>query len=275
MGPAIPDHEMLRCIGRGGYGEVWLARSILGTFHAVKVLHRHNFKDNRPLEREFNGLKRFTPISRGHPNFVHILHVGRHASPEYIYYVMELADDETGTRPMNPGTYKARTLASDLQRRRKYSLADCLQIAIPLTQALQCLHENELIHRDIKPANILFVNGIPKLADIGLVTGFDPPGSSITYVGTPGRIAPEGPGPGGDIFSLGKLLYEMGTGLPIERYPELPTTLLDPQEDEGFLVLNRIILKACDMNVRHRYQDASDLLNDLLELQMRLSSVPK
>src|SRR5437773_1377131 len=91
--PSIPDHQLLRCIGRGSYGEVWLARSVLGEYRAVKVIHRRAFGDNRPFEREFEGIQRYEPISRSHESQVQILHVGLNAAEGYFYYVMELADD--------------------------------------------------------------------------------------------------------------------------------------------------------------------------------------
>jgi len=47
--PSIPDHETPRCVGRGSYGEVWLARSVLGEYRAVKVVYRRHFEDDRPL----------------------------------------------------------------------------------------------------------------------------------------------------------------------------------------------------------------------------------
>src|SRR5438477_11136135 len=91
--PRIPDHELLRCIGRGAYGEVWLARSVLGEYRAVKVVYRKNFEHERPYEREFEGIQKFEPISRTDESQVDVLHVGRDDQAGYFYYVMELADD--------------------------------------------------------------------------------------------------------------------------------------------------------------------------------------
>src|SRR5689334_25407955 len=90
--PRIPDHELLRCIGRRAYGEVWLGRSVLGEFRAIKIVYRKSFEHDRPYEREFEGIQKFEPISRGHESQVDILHVGRDEQAGYFYYVMELAD---------------------------------------------------------------------------------------------------------------------------------------------------------------------------------------
>jgi hypothetical protein len=54
--PLVPDHQMLRPIGGGSYGEVWLARSVMGTYRAVKVVYRNTFESDRPFEREFSGI---------------------------------------------------------------------------------------------------------------------------------------------------------------------------------------------------------------------------
>src|SRR5215510_13221642 len=89
----IPDHELLKKIGGGSYGEVWLARSTLGSYRAVKVVHRTTFEHDRPFEREFAGIKKFEPISRSHEGLVDLLQVGRSDHEGYFYYVMELADD--------------------------------------------------------------------------------------------------------------------------------------------------------------------------------------
>src|SRR5579863_9706035 len=104
--PVIPDHELVRCIGRGSYGEVWLARNVMGNYRAVKIVYRKTFENDRPFEREFNGIQKFEPISRSDNSQVNILHVGRKEG--YFYYVMELADDETTGQTINPETYSAR-----------------------------------------------------------------------------------------------------------------------------------------------------------------------
>ena len=111
MPPVIPDHQLIRQVGEGSYGEVWLARNIIGTYRAVKIVYRARFDDAKPYEREFLGLQKYEPISRSHPGFVNILHVGKNERPEYIYYVMELSDDESGAEKVDPRTYVPRSLA--------------------------------------------------------------------------------------------------------------------------------------------------------------------
>jgi len=261
----IPDHELVRCIGSGSYGDVWLARNIMGTYRAVKVVYRQTFQDDRPYEREFNGIMKFEPVSRSHENLIDILQIGRNDEARFYYYVMELGDDALGGGNVNPERYVPKTLGTELSARGKLPAAECVQVAIPLAAAVQHLHKHGLIHRDIKPSNIIFVNGIPKLADIGLVTDL---GAAKSYVGTEGFMPPEGPGTAqADIFSLGKVFYEMSTGHDRQAFPELPTRV---QEWEDFSTLgefNEIVLKACESDPQRRYESVEELTSDLLLLQ--------
>lgn len=263
--PHIPDYELLRPIGHGSYGEVWLARSVTGAYRAIKVVYRRSFDSERPYEREFVGIQKFEPISRGNPTQIPVLHAGRNDAAGFFFYVMELADDQKTGQQISPDSYTPRTLRSELQQQGRLSLRECLGIGLQLVTALEHLHKNGLVHRDVKPSNIVFVDGKPKLADIGLVTSLD---AAKSFVGTEGYIPPEGPGtPQADLFSLGKVVYEISTGRDRLDFPELPTNLKDLPEKEALVQLNEVVLKACHEDRSRRYQTADEMRADLLALE--------
>jgi len=290
--PSVPDHELLFRIGGGSYGDVWLAKNAVGTLRAVKIVHRQSFDRDEHFGREFRGLQKFEPLSRSHDGFVDVLQLGRNEQAGYFYYVMELADDAedeeekrgkgekenegellaTGDNfpsapfPLcSPARYTPRTLRHDLEQRDRLPLAECLQIGLGLADALAHLHAQGLVHRDIKPSNIIFVNGAPKLADIGLVTNI---GDAHSLVGTVGYIPPEGPGsPQADIYSLGKVLYEAAFGKDRQEFPQLPADLQSHPDHAGLLELNEVITKACDADARQRYQSAEEMHADVKSLQ--------
>ena len=114
--PRVPNHELLRVIGRGSYGEIWLARSLTGALRAVKIVDQRTFESEKAFQREFEGMARFEPISRSDAGFVDILHVGRDEGGHFFYYVMELADDVTGGG-VALEEYVPKTLRSELRRR--------------------------------------------------------------------------------------------------------------------------------------------------------------
>lgn len=258
--PEIPDHELIRSIGRGAYGEIWLATTLTGAFRAVKVLS----PDPETSYREFDGLRTFEPISRHHAGFVNIYHVGR--GNGFLYYTMELADDSVGGQKIDPPNYRPRTLASDLQTDQRLSAERCLQLGIVLGEALSYMHEQKLTHRDIKPSNVIFVNGQPKLADIGLVAA----AGRQTYVGTEGYVPPEGPGsPDADVYALGKVLYEAATGKDRLDFPEIPTNLPDLPDKEKIVALNSVLLKACARTPKQRFASAGEFVQALRSIDDR------
>ncbi len=263
--PPIPDFALLRPIGRGAYGEVWLARSVTGVHRAVKIVRRDSFSEDRPFEREFSGIQRFEPVSMGEESQVGLLHVGRNDAEGFFYYVMELADDVETGEEIYPERYVPKTLKELRNRQKRLPAKDCLDIGLALTRALAHLHERGLVHRDIKPSNVIFVHGIPKLADIGLVSNID---TSHSYVGTEGFVPPEGPGTAAaDVFSLGKVLYEISTGRDRTEFPNLPDDLDEVPDRRALLELNEIVLKACDSDLQRRYASAAAMREDLLLLQ--------
>jgi serine/threonine protein kinase len=274
--PLIPDHEMIRCIGQGSYGEVWLARSAVGTWRAVKVVYRQNFKDPRPYEREFAGIQIYEPISRSNEGLIDVLQIGRNDAEGYFYYVMELADsaqklgddqaeepatDDHGRKTIDPDSYVPKTLSRVLQQRGRLSCEECLTLGLTLNLALGHLHRNRLIHRDVKPSNIVFINGVPKLTDIGLVTDLE---GAQSFVGTEGFIPPEGPNSSqADLYALGKVLYEASMGRDRTQFPEPFTALGLDDQSKALMELNAVLIKACAPDPKFRYQRAEEMNADL------------
>jgi len=263
--PPVPDYELLKRIGQGSYGDVWLARGVTGLYRAVKVVWRERFDSAEPYEREFRGLREFAAFSQKAEGQMALLHIGRNDAAGFFYYVMELADDANAGRLLDPSNYVPLTLKEWRLRRRAVPAPEVIQAGVELATALAALHAAGLVHRDIKPSNAILVNGKAKLADIGLVSAAH---QAHTYIGTMGYVPPEGPGsPAADVWALGRVLYELATGLEGDQFPKLPDKLESRADRKELLALNEVLLRASAPVDEGRYADAAGLAADLVALR--------
>ena len=278
--PEAPDYQLFDLpFGHGAYGKVWLARNAIGQWQALKAIYLNKFGDHpEPYEREFTGISKYKPVSDKHPGLLRVDFVSTKKPEGYFYYVMELGDALTPGWEQDPATYTPLDLArarAQIQRKR-LPARECVRIALTLAQALDFLHFQGLIHRDIKPQNVIFVNGTPKLADIGLVSDIAPAGQEPTWVGTPGYMPPPPEPPGtvqADIYGLGMVLYVICTGKDPGLFPEISTSLVAGSQDEDFMALNAVVLKACHPNRALRYATAAEFAAALAKVQTKLAGV--
>jgi CHASE2 domain-containing sensor protein len=271
--PVTPGYELFNPpFGEGAYGKVWLARNANEQWRALKVIYLAKFENNAaPYEREFNGISRYKPVSDKHRGLLRVDFVSEKLAG-YFYYVMELGDPLEPGWEREPSAYKPRDLVSERLRStgRRLPVRECVRIGLALTDAIGFLHQHGLTHRDIKPQNIIFVDGQPKLADMGLISEIRPPDQERTFVGTPGYMPPppERPGtPQADIYALGMVLYVLSTGRSAAFFPEIATTLVENKDPADFFPLNTVILKACQPDFAERYATAADMHRALLEAE--------
>ncbi|HRC55997.1 MAG TPA: serine/threonine-protein kinase, partial [Kofleriaceae bacterium] len=138
IGAQIGTYRVLRQIGEGGMGAVWLAEHVmLGRQVAIKVLHRETSQKPDIIARFFNEAKAATAISD--PGIVQIFDFGHHSDGN-AYIVMELLEGEA--------------LDRRLQRLRTLPLASALRILRQVAGSLGVAHQRGIVHRDVKPENI-------------------------------------------------------------------------------------------------------------------------
>ncbi|HSP81164.1 MAG TPA: serine/threonine-protein kinase, partial [Myxococcaceae bacterium] len=264
----LPGLELVRVLGRGGMGEVWLARQrSLGRMVAVKVLPPRLAKDAEFVTRFEKEATALAALS--HPNIIQI--IDRGVAGEHYYFVMEYVE--------------GRSLRDVM---RELSPPEALRVALQVARALECAHDKEIIHRDLKPENILLDGrGHVKVADFGLA-GFRRPDSGLQLtatavaMGTLNYMAPEQRRDArsvdgrADLFSFGVVLYELFTGeLPVGRFkpPSVKVPGLDARVDE---VVERLL----ENEPESRYARASEVCRELEALvstssQPRLSALPE
>lgn len=205
--------RIVRFIGRGGMGEVYLAADTdLGGQVALKIVRPDLLSDPEfpsRFRREIQLARQVT-----HPNVCRIFDVGRDGSGagERVFFTMEYLDGET---------------LGEYLRHRRLSPEEALPLARQVAGGLGALHEKSIVHRDLKPGNVMVVASStgPRavIGDFGLAravaTGSTVQGLSESgmVAGTPDYMSPEQllgkpVTPASDIYALGVLLYEMVTG---------------------------------------------------------------
>ncbi len=282
-GRVLNHYEIVRLLGKGGMGEVYVARDRkLGREVALKVLPEELAGNDERRER-FEREARAVAALR-HPNIVTLHSIEEVEGMTFL--VMELVDG----KPL-----------SELIPRGGFALDRFLKIAVPLADAVAAAHARGITHRDLKPANVLVDSeGRIQVLDFGLAKVSGPSGlgersieptEALTgegkIVGTIAYMSPEqvegkAVDPRSDIFSLGVLFYELVTGgRPFEGETgvSLLTSIL---RDEPVPVternqrlpryLGRIVKRCLQKEPSRRYQSALDLRNDLVELREELSS---
>ena len=199
------SHEIIRLLGRGGMGSVYLARErALDRLVAIKVM--------RPETSDAEAVERFrrearTAAKLNHPNIIPLHSFGE--AEGMMYFVM--------------GFVQGESLAAKLVRKGPLDVADARRILAEVAEALHYAHERGVVHRDIKPDNILIDDelGRPTLADFGVAKS-RASGKTLTQLGTalgtphymsPEQAAGERDVDGrSDLYSLGVVGYQMLAG---------------------------------------------------------------
>lgn len=194
---------LVRRLGAGGSGEVWLARdNELQQLVALKVLADHLARDAAAVaavQRECENIRMLH-----HPNILEIHDL--HRSARHVWFAMEYVS------------------GGDLTALRGRSTQEILRALIPVANALAHAHRVGLVHRDVKPANVLLTSdGAPRLADFGIALAIAdlPPqaahGSAFNM--SPQQLDGRPATPADDIYAFGAMLYELLTGYP-PFYPD-------------------------------------------------------
>ena len=283
-GQTLGHYEIIKQIGTGGMGEVYLANDkILDRKVAVKVLYEKFTQHESNLQRFIQEAKSASGLN--HPNILVIHEIGETENAQYI--VSEHIEGKT---------------LREFTKDKSLKLSEVLDISIQIAGALSAAHAAHLVHRDIKPENIMIrPDGFVKILDFGLAKLVEQKNRSFInleaetkkqnqtakgmILGTVNYMSPEQAkgkkvDERTDIFSFGVVLYEMITGsqpfasdstnetiaaiLKSEPAP-LATHVQDVPKE-----LERIVSKTLRKNPKKRYQHIKDLLIDLQELKQEL-----
>lgn len=280
MDPATPrvigDFKILRELGRGGMGVVYLSRQLsLAREVALKLLSQEATADPQRIlrfQREAALLGRMS-----HPNIVRVFLVGEDGP--YHFLAMEYVEGTDLERVLR-ARQEGRESELPAEFRANFARA-AARVVRDVAQGLGAAHAMGVIHRDVKPSNVLLgSDGRAVLADFGLARDLSVAAltRSQTALGTPYYMSPEQfraepPAPAADVYALGAVLYECATGRrPFEAatqeglmaaildHEPLPPRRLSPALPRD---LETIVLKCLEKNPRLRYANGGELAADL------------
>lgn len=208
-GDRFRGYRILRRLGEGGTGEVYLARhDVLGVNYAIKVIARDVLEASEESRQRFF---REVQIAAGirHPSLVSVSDAGFDEATELYFIVMDYM----------PGG----TVAVALARERRFSVVRALGVVQSVARGLEELNRNGIVHRDVKPGNMLIdANGAARLSDPGFAKVSGRETRTITEtgfsLGTPSYMPFEqivdshAVDIRADIYALGVSLFEMLTG---------------------------------------------------------------
>jgi serine/threonine protein kinase len=279
-GSRIDAYEVVRLLGVGGMGEVWLATELrLERRVALKVLPAEVTGDPARVRRFQQEARAASALSHPHVCTIHAL--GETPDGQH-YIVMELVEGQT---------------LRERLRTARLTIRDALDIAAQVASALTAAHSAGIVHRDIKPENVMLrPDGFVKVLDFGLakltpvgpaLAGADTTRTEVrtdagTVVGTVAYMSPEQArgqevDARTDVWALGCVLYEMVAGRSpfsaqsssdvlagiLDRDPA-PLSRFDPDVPTE---LQRIVGRSLRKDKESRYQSIKDLLLDLQALK--------
>jgi eukaryotic-like serine/threonine-protein kinase len=261
-GAVVGRFELVRELGRGGFGIVYEARdTVLGrsvAFKAVKAGARPAANDERLL-REAEASARLA-----HPNIVTLYDVGRDERGPYL--VLELL--------------RGRALAARLEQ-GPVAVREALRIAVEISAGLAHAHAHGVIHRDLTPGNVFLCDdGQVKLLDLGMAHAF---GRRKLDGGTPAYMAPEQwrgapEDERTDVFALGVLLHRMLAGelpFPDDGGRSIASSRTAPALDVPELpALGELVLRMLAKDPVDRPRDAGEVHAALAAYQQELSRAP-
>lgn len=273
----IPGFKLLKRLGKGSMGTVYMARQIgLDRVVAIKILARF-LAENHAFVRRF--MKEARVIGKlNHPNIVQGFDAGEVGGT--YFFAMEYCSGPT--------------LLSILQRGGAMDQDRAIHIITQTARALDHAHKQGLVHRDVKPDNIMLTEGgVAKLCDLGLAKDVSRASGSTekgATMGTPNYISPEQARGEetidirSDIYSLGATFYHMVTGTPPFEGPN-PTVIMVKHVSEPPISprarnpelgpeVEEIVLRMMAKNPLDRYQTPHDLLVDLENLRAARSGAP-